>query len=142
MKKFFLAAAVVALSTLAFAEAQKDPAVTAGKKAVAAPPAQAEKSVQLVFEDLMASIQDNDYQAFTMAVDDNMKAALSKEVFEKVVAQFAPRQKKGYTASYFGEVKKKGYRVFVWKLSFKDEGDDVLAELSMKDEKIGGFFLR
>ncbi|MEH2102821.1 MAG: hypothetical protein V7K76_24360 [Nostoc sp.] len=40
-----------------------------------------------------------------------------------------------------GNLKQQGYQVYLWKLTFLDGGDDVLARLSLKDGKIGGFWL-
>ena len=104
-KQLLVVAAVMAFSSLAFAQTPAAPANAVEKAPVVAPPAMAEKSAQLAFENLMSALQDDDYPAFAMAIDDNMKAAISKPVFEKVVAQIAPRQKKGYAATYLGELK-------------------------------------
>lgn len=102
----------------------------------------AETDVQNSLELLLSAIEDNDYAAFSLAVDDTMKAAMTKEVFASVVKQMAPRLKAGYNTTYFGDLKKSDFRVHIWKLEFADKGDDVLAEVSTKDKKVGGFFLR
>lgn len=141
-KQLLVVAAAVAFSGFACAQTPTAPANSAEKTPVVAPPAQAEKGAQLAFENLMSAIEDDDYPAFVLAVDDNTKAAVSKPLFEKVVAQIAPRQQKGYASTYLGELKKNGFRVHLWKLTFDDKGDDMLAQLSLKDGKIGGFFLR
>jgi hypothetical protein len=106
------------------------------------PHQKAKQEAQGAFRVLMAAIEANDYTRFITPLEDEMKAALNKQSFEVVVAQFAPRLKTGYRAVYFGEMKKKGYTVHLWKLTFKDQSDDVLAELSIKNRKVGGFFLR
>jgi hypothetical protein len=59
-----------------------------------------------------------------------------------VSAQISSRLKAGYSLVYFGEMKKLNYHVTVWKVSYKDGGDDDLAELSVKDGKVGGFWIR
>lgn len=127
------------LSTLALA-----PATLA--RAQSAPPAQTQKApapaVRAVFAGLMTALQNDDYAAFTAAADDDFKAALTKKSFETVVAQIAPRQKNGYEAIYLEQLRRGAYAVHLWKLSFQDGGDDILAEMSLKDGKIGGFFLR
>ena len=33
-------------------------------------------------------------------------------------------------------------QVTLWKLSFKDGGDDALATLSLKDGKVGGYWIK
>ncbi len=115
----------------------------------AAPPVQTQKppeklapAVRDAFNLLMTSIQDDDYAGFLVAVDDNFKAALTKKMFDAVVAQLASRQKNGYEAIYLDHLKRGAYTTHLWKLAFRDGGDDILAEMSLKDGKIGGFFLR
>jgi hypothetical protein len=103
---------------------------------------QPDAAAQAAFGGLVAAIQANDYARFLAPMDEPMKQAVTKPVFDTVVTQYAPRLKQGYTTGYFGDMKKQGYKVHVWKMSFEDGGDDVMAELSMKDGKVGGFFLR
>ena len=56
--------------------------------------------------------------------------------------QLAPRMKKGYECSYLGDLKQQGFHVLLWKLMFKDGGDDTLAKLALKDGKVAGFWLQ
>lgn len=98
-------------------------------------------ATQSVFTKLMtATIADN-YDAFITQCDDRMKAAITKPALESVSKKIAPRAKEGYDAQYLGELNQRGYEVNLWRLRFKDGGDDALATLSMKDGKAGGFFL-
>ena len=91
---------------------------------------------------LLKAIEANDQTAFLADATDTFKAALTKEVLEIVSKQFAPRLNKGYDCTYLGVLKQQGCQVHLWKLTFKDSGDDVLARLSMKDGKVAGFFLQ
>jgi hypothetical protein len=50
--------------------------------------------------------------------------------------------KKGYDATYLGELKQSGCKVYLWKLAYKDGRDDTLARLSLKDGKVAGFLLQ
>ena len=125
------------------------PATFARAQDEAAPPVQTPKTpeklapaVRDAFNLLMTSIQDDDYAGFLVAVDDNFKAALTKKMFDAVVVQIAPRLKNGYTAAYLDQLRRGSFTTHLWKLSFQDGGDDVLGEMSLKDGKIGGFFLR
>ena len=142
MKTFFVCCALFGslLATIALpAQAQTDtpPATETAPK-----PLLAEPKVQSVFDTLMGAIEDNSYTSFLTVVDDDFKAVLTKPLFESVVKQVAPRQKKGYEPTYFGSINRQGYRVHFWKLVFNDKDDDLLAELALKDEKVGGFMLR
>ena len=90
---------------------------------------------------LITALVNADYAAFVADGDDAFKG-LTKEQFDAVAKQFAPRFKAGYEVTYLGELKQKGYEVSLWKLTFKDGGDDLLATLSRKDGKTGGFWLK
>ena len=99
------------------------------------------KEAQAAFDVLLAAIQANDFAGFTEVGDAAFKAALTKAMFEQVCAEMAPRMNQGYEATFLGELKQQGYKVFLWKMAFKDEGDDFLVKLAMEDGKVGGFFL-
>lgn len=90
---------------------------------------------------LIAAIAAADHAAFVADGDAAFKG-LKKEVFDAVAAQLVPRFRAGYEVAYLGEMKQQGYQVTLWKLSFKDGGDDALATLSMKDGKVGGYWIR
>ncbi|HVF10272.1 MAG TPA: hypothetical protein VNA16_05690, partial [Abditibacteriaceae bacterium] len=99
------------------------------------------KEAQAAFEVLLAAIEANDFAGFVAVGDAAFKAGLTKEAFAQVVAQMAPRLKQGYEATYLGALKQQGYQVYLWKVAFKDEADDLLVKLVMKDGKVSGFFL-
>jgi hypothetical protein len=90
---------------------------------------------------LVTAIVKSDYEAFLSDGEAPFKQ-FKKAQFEAVSAQLAPKLQVGHEISYLGELKQKGYRVTLWKLTFKDGSDDILATLSMKAGKVGGFFLR
>ena len=90
---------------------------------------------------LVAAIVKSDYEAFVSDGEAPFRQ-LKKEQFEVVSAQLAPKLKAGHEISYLGELNQKGFRVTLWKLSFKDGSDDALATLSVKAGKVGGFFIR
>lgn len=90
---------------------------------------------------LLAAISSGDYAAFVAGGDSAFKG-LKQEQFNAVSAQLGPRFKKGYTATYLGELNQKGYQVTLWRLRFADGGDDSLATLSIKDGKVGGYWIK
>ena len=105
---------------------------------------QAEPSqrAQALFDSLMAATIANDYAAFVAQCDARMAAAITKQMFEGVSQQIGPRANKGYEVQYLGELNQQAHVVHLWRLRFKDGKDDVLATLSEKDGKAGGFFLK
>ncbi|MEO6870699.1 MAG: hypothetical protein ABI233_00595 [Chthoniobacterales bacterium] len=111
--------------------------VLASTSAYAAPG----QATQAIFKHLMAATVSNNYNSFVAECDATMKAALTKPMLEGVSNQIAPRAKQGYDPKYLGELNQHGYKVNLWRLRFRDGGDDVLATLSVKDGEAGGFYL-
>ena len=149
MKKIavLLATSAVALTTFVVAQPQvknlKVPVIKAETTVSTADPA-----AQEAMSVLLDALATDDYPAFVGAINDEFKAALTKAIFDKVVASVAPRMGEGCTAVYLGEMKKNGYKVTLWKLVFDDKGDDIMATLSIKatapgqkPAKVGGFYL-
>jgi len=104
--------------------------------ALANPSADAEKHS----ERLLKSIETSDYELFIQESEPAFQK-IEKKAFDSVVAQLAPRMKKGYEATYLGTLNQQGYSVTLWKLDFS-EGDDALATLSIKDGKVGGYWIK
>ena len=69
---------------------------------------------------------------------DAFKTGITKEIFEGVSKQMAPRIKKGYTVFYLGELKQQGMSVYLWKLVYKDGENDTLAKLVLTGDKVAG----
>ena len=113
---------------------------TEAEQAPQTPVPQPDKEAQAAFDILMAAIEANDFAGFVAVGDAAFQAALTRQAFEQLAAQIAPRMKKGYETTFFGEMKQQGYQVYLWKTTFQDEGDDLLIKLAMKDGKVSGFF--
>lgn len=90
---------------------------------------------------LVTALVNGDYDAFVADGDAAFKG-LKKEQFEAVCKQLSPRFKTGYEVTWLGELKQKGFAVSLWKFTFKDGGDDMLGTLSLKDGKVGGFWVK
>jgi DNA-directed RNA polymerase subunit RPC12/RpoP len=95
-----------------------------------------------VLDKLLKATEANDYDSFVADGADVFKAALTKQKLDGVSAQLSPRMKKGYRCAYLGELSQHGCQVLLWKLTFKDGGDDTLAKLVLKDGKVAGFWLQ
>jgi hypothetical protein len=137
MKMMFLPL-LLSVSTLApvAAYAQDEPAPSTR------PAPTVRKSVEDAFTVLITAIRDDNYNAFLSVSDQNVKAGLKREVFETLVAMIAPRLKKGFEVTYLGELNQQNFKMHLWKLYFSDGYDDVLAQMSWKGGKVGGFLLR
>ena len=104
--------------------------------------AEPDQMTQTLFKNLMAATVSNDYDGFMAHCNDSMKATLTKPMLEIVSQEIEVRAKEGYNAQYLGDLNQLGYKVYLWRLRFKDGGDDALATLSVVNGKAGGFLLR
>lgn len=95
-----------------------------------------------LFKTLLAAQAAKDYDAFVADGTDQLKAALTKTQFDASSNLMNARFKGGYDSSSLGELNQKGYEVYLYRLRFKDGGDDMLATLSVKDGKVGGIWFR
>jgi hypothetical protein len=101
-----------------------------------------QKAERIVSNNLLAATEQNDYEAFLKDATAEVKAALTKQMLEGVSAQVAPHMKKGYEATYFGNLTQQGCEVHLWKLVYRDGHDDTLAKLVLKNGKVAGFWLQ
>ncbi|WP_242051442.1 hypothetical protein [Nostoc sp. FACHB-280] len=134
-------AAVITMSPLTLVMANDVQAVAVEARVKSTPANQPEQSVQKTFTNLINAIEQNNYTQFISQGSPDFKKGLTKQIFTHVSEQLAPRLKKGYTSVFLTKLNQQGYQVYLWKLSFKDGSDDILARLSLKDAKIAGFWL-
>jgi ABC-type transporter MlaC component len=109
--------------------------------AVHALAAEAPKEDAACVHKLMTSLTNADYAAFVADGEAAFKA-MKQEQFEAFATKISPVLKTGYEVTYLGSLNQKGYRVTLWKVSLKAGGDDLLAMLSLRDGKVGGFVIR
>ena len=101
-----------------------------------------EPAERTTLDKLLRAVEANDYDSFVADGNDAFKTGLTKPMLQGVSGQLSPRLKKGYVCSYLGELKQQGCRGFLWKVAYKDRGDDTLAKLVLKDGKAAGFWLQ
>ena len=82
------------------------------------------------------------YADFLKYADDAFKAGLTKQNFGGVAAQLSPRLKGGHTVAFLGRLRQGGHDVFLWKLSFKDGGDESLVKMALKAKLVAGFWVQ
>jgi hypothetical protein len=90
---------------------------------------------------LLSAIAFDDFAAF-VADGNSAFQGLNKDQFEAVVSQLSSKLKNGYDIAYLGDLNQQGYQVTLWRIRFKSRGDDLIAALSMKDGKVGGFWIK
>jgi hypothetical protein len=97
-----------------------------------------QEQADVLFKQLVAASASHDYDSFVAPGTIELKAALSKTQFEASCDILAPRLKTGYDLTPLGEVDEKGYQVFLYRLRFKNGGDDILGTMSLKNGQVGG----
>lgn len=101
----------------------------------------APKFASEIFEAMMGALEDSNRAAFVAFADEDFKTALTPPVFQQVSKQVAPRLQGAHVFNYLGEINRAGYVVHLWRVRFEDGGDDFMAQMSVKDDKVGGFLL-
>jgi len=97
-------------------------------------------STQGTVNTLLAAIATNNYDAFVANAAPALKTNITKEEFKRVSTQLSPRLKKGYELQYLGSLKQQGAEIFLWKIIYKDAGNDMLARLVLQNNKVAGFW--
>jgi hypothetical protein len=90
---------------------------------------------------LISALEKKDYAAFVGDGEPAFKA-LPEGQFDSIAAQLGPKLAGDHQLTYLGALQQKGFRVTLWKISFKDGSDDMLVTLSVRSGKVGGFFIR
>jgi hypothetical protein len=116
----------------AFSCAPPAAAVWPPEVAAAQPAAEAAK--------LIAAVKDADFAGFVAEADATF-AASAPAIFERAAGRLRARLRHGYAVLPLGELKQCGRQVTLWKLTFKDGGDDVLATLTLAGGKVAAFAL-
>lgn len=104
--------------------------------------ANSDEAVRTVLDKLLKAVEANDHKSFVADGTDAFKTGITKQIFEGVSKQVAPRMKKGYTCFYLGELKQQGMSVYLWKLVYKDGENDTLAKLVLTGDKVAAFSLQ
>ena len=99
-------------------------------------------STEGIVNTLLAAIATNNYNAFVANAAPAFKTRITKETFTQVSTQLSPRLKKGYKPQYLGSLKQQGVEVFLWKITYTDGCDEMLARLVVQEGKVAGFWFQ
>ena len=91
---------------------------------------------------LLTAIAANNYDVLVANAAPALKSRITRETFTQVSTQLSPRLKKGYKPQYLGSLKQQGVEVLLWKITFQDGGDDLLARLVIQEDKVAGFWFQ
>ena len=99
-------------------------------------------STERILDTLLTAIATNNYDVLVANAAPALKTRITRETFTQVTTQLSPRLKKGYKPQYLGSLKQQGVEVFLWKITFLDGGDDMLARLVIQENKVAGFWFQ
>ena len=99
-------------------------------------------STEGILNTLLAAIVTNNYDVLVANAAPALKTRITKETFAQVSTQLSPRLKKGYKPQYLGSIKQQGVEVLLWKITYQDGGDDMLARLVIQENKVAGFWFQ
>ncbi len=102
--------------------------------------ADADPGTKATFDRLVAAVQANDRDAFVKNATDDMQQAVTPQVMDGINRDIGTRLAKGFDATYLCQLKQQGHQVQLWKVAFKDGGDDALIRIVMRGDKLAGFF--
>ncbi len=84
----------------------------------------APEGAEITMKLLLMATEAGDYHAFIQPGTGHFRGGISPARFHQVSRQLAPRLKAGHTREYLDEIRQGAFRVFLWKLSFSDAGDE------------------
>ena len=104
---------------------------------------EAPKDEALILGMLLEATQNNDLKKFESVCDEAMTTAMTEEKLAQVSGQMSAVMKGGFMKEYMGVLDRGTVKTYYWKIDFQKEGvPDMLAELSIKNGKAAGFFIR
>ncbi len=104
--------------------------------------AQAPQPAETIMKKMLSAIQDNSLTDFVASGDPTFRSGMTQEMLDSVRQSIASRLKQGYTSKFLTSLNQQGFTVYLWKVEFKDNNDDILVTIAMKDGKVSGFWLR
>jgi hypothetical protein len=99
-------------------------------------------STEGMLNTLLAAIVTHNYDVLIANAAPALKTRITKETFEQVSTQLSPRLKGGYKPQYLGSLRQQGVEIFLWKITFQDGGDDLLARLVIQENRVAGFWFQ
>lgn len=119
------------------------PGLAAAIFLLAAPALRADQSLaDKYFASIMAAQAARDYDAFVANGTTELKNSLEKENFAKASETLARRLSGGYDIKPLGELRQRGCDVYLYRIRLKNHSDDILAILSLREDKVAGIYFR
>jgi hypothetical protein len=94
---------------------------------------------QLIFNRIVAAIGADDRAAFLKYANDDMRQAVTPELWEEI-NKLAPHLNAGYKAAHVRAGEEEGFDVNVWKLIFNDGSGNVTLRVVTRDDELAGLW--
>ena len=104
--------------------------------------AQAPLPVETTMKNMLSAIQSESLSDFVASGDSAFQSGMTQQMLDSISQSLSHRLKQGYAAKFLTELSQQGFMIYLWKLEFKDNNDDVLATMAVKDGKVSAFWLR
>src|SRR5437868_2184912 len=104
--------------------------------------AKAPEMAETIMKNMLSAIESNSLTDFVASGDPTFRSGMTQQILDSVRQSLASRLKQGYIAKFLTSLNQQGFTVYLWKLEFNDNNDDVLATIALKDGKVSGFWLR
>ncbi len=88
---------------------------------------------------MTAALSTADYEAFISGLGEGARERVTRERFEQMFEPYIARFKGGFESAYLTQLRQEGCEVHVWKVTFRDGGDDYLIKLALENGKVAGF---
>lgn len=98
-----------------------------------------EAKAKKIYATLLLAIQHANYNEFVADADSNFKVMLPANAFLNMCQAISPRLLNGYQNTYLSSFNKQGSKLYIWKMTFTDGGDDFVVSLSIRNGKVIGF---
>ncbi|HEY0712712.1 MAG TPA: RNA polymerase sigma factor, partial [Polyangia bacterium] len=106
-----------------------------------------------VLDQMLKAVLEDAYESFIQHGGDVFNAQISREIVTDLNKKFGKRLAGGYEAQALGSLRRTidkedgealagPYATHLWKVAFRDGGDDALVHLSLRNRHVIGFFLQ
>jgi hypothetical protein len=91
---------------------------------------------------MLEAIQSRSREQFVEHGDAKFKNGFNEKMFGQLFQLLGQRLRQGYDVTFLTTLRQQDYLVYIWKLSFKDNKDDYIIRMAVKDGTVMGFVIR
>lgn len=100
------------------------------------------RSYDATVRQMLDAIQSKSYDRFTADGDAKFKEGFTRKMFEELAGMLGQKLKNGHRAVFLTTLNQQGLVVYIWKLMLKDEREEYLINLYIREGYVVGFIIR